>query len=457
MSAAGARPMPAPVTAPAFPAGGGEGQAAAPADAYGVTRAQRAVILFLVTFLLVFPKGGVKVGGVPLTWGYLALAPLSLALPLALLSRRPMTFQRSRLRVLCLLAPFQALSLVSLLAHGYDEAGFTISFVVSCFFLPVMFVLVLGMHLDRLDLGFVLRLVRTGVFLVAAYGIFLFFYKFATGHFIEVPYLTVNAGDLGELEGKSIDRGGIFKLISTYNNGNLYGTCILILLPLYCWMERSTTRRSVVKLSLLLSLSRTVWIGIALNELIQRLYVRRPTLRSLLVMAVSLAVLVAGVLYCVHLLKQDVGRFIFDRNLGGREVQWSHPGDLTLLPGVRFATVLEMVYLSMLYDFGVLGLALYVLGMAAPLALHLAGALPQRGSEYKRALAAGVAIYLIVSLSDGGLLFIPIMAFYWFVVSLLLSDNPTFERVLERRPLLARLRARLPRRWPAPRADTASA
>ena len=88
------------------------------------------------------------------------------------------------------------------------------------------------------------------VLFVSAYGIFLFFYKLGTGSFIEIPYLTVNAGDLGELEGKSIDRGGIFKLISTYNNGNVYGISILILLPLYAHLEKRLSRVLTVKASL---------------------------------------------------------------------------------------------------------------------------------------------------------------------------------------------------------------
>ena len=53
------------------------------------------------------------------------------------------------------------------------------------------------------------------------------------GKFIEIPFLTVNAGDYGTLEStKHINRGGYLKLISTYNNGNVYGVATLILLPL---------------------------------------------------------------------------------------------------------------------------------------------------------------------------------------------------------------------------------
>src|SRR5690606_38415621 len=108
--------------------------------------------------------------------------------------------------------------------------------------LPPVILLVLGIHMDRLDLRPLLRALRAAVLLVSVYGIFLFFYKLLTGSFIEIPYLTVNAGDVGEMEGKSIDRGGIFKLISTYNNGNVYGISMLILLPLYAYLEPRLSR-----------------------------------------------------------------------------------------------------------------------------------------------------------------------------------------------------------------------
>src|SRR5690606_25097688 len=104
-----------------------------------------------------------------------------------------------------------------------------------------------------------------------------------------------NAGDVGALEGKHIDRGGIFKLISTYNNGNIFGICMVMLLPLYACLERRTWPQLVVKAALVLTLSRTVWAGLIAYEVLHRLYVRRVTWRTLGVMAAWVAVAAAGV------------------------------------------------------------------------------------------------------------------------------------------------------------------
>lgn len=386
---------------------------------------QKVVAAFLVLFLLVFPKGGFKVAGVPITWGYLALGVLALWLPFALARGRMESVAGVRLLILALLVPFQVVSWLALLANGTSGIGFAISFVVTFFFLPLVLVLVLGVHLDRIHLPFLFRMIRLAVLAVAVYGIFLFIYKLTTGSFIEIPYLTVNSGDLGTLEDKYIDRGGVFKLISTYNNGNIYGVSILMLLPLYTWLERNVLRTTIVKLSLVLTLSRTVWVGLIAYELLQRLYVRRASFRTVFLLFSSLVLVGVGVWYSLDLIGVDVS-FLFDRRLGGRIGQWRELDQTTLLPQVRFVSILEIVYLSVLHNFGVLGLAFFLLGMTAPLVLHLLGCTPMGRTEYKRSLAAGIAVYLFVAMSDGAILYIPVMAIYWFLVSLLLSDNGSF-------------------------------
>lgn len=392
---------------------------------------EKGVTLLLVAFLLVFPKGGIKIAGVPLTWGYIGLALAFLWFPLALLRGVRVPVARSRLLVPALLIPFQLVVWLGLLANGVSDTGFAISLVVTFFFVPWMMVLVLGIQLDRVDLDFLFRLLRAGVVMVAAYGVFLFFYRLRTGSFIEIPFLTVNAGDVGGLEDKYINRGGVYKLISTYNNGNIYGVSLLVLLPLYAWLDRSTPRNLLVKLSLLLTLSRTVWAGMIVYEVLQRVYIRKISPRSMAILGVSLLTVVGGLLYTLSLMGWNAS-FLFDRQLGGRAYQLQALEGATVLPHTSFEAILEIVYLSILHNFGIVGLATFVLGMAAPVALYFLGVLPFAGTEYKRSLVSGLVIYLFVAMSDGALLFIPVMVFYWFVVSLLLSGNDSFLRWRER-------------------------
>lgn len=386
--------------------------------------AERVAIVLLVGFLLIFPKGGIKFADVPITWGYLLLGLTTLSLPIALFRGKPIVVARDYLWLTMALVPFQAVVWLALIVNGVTGYGFAISLLVTFFFIPPAFLLVVGPALQRLDLGLLFRLLRGGILFVSAYGIFLFFYRLATGAFIEIPYLTVNAGDFGDLDAKFIDRGGIFKLISTYNNGNIYGVSLLLLLPLYAWLERRKVPVGILKLSLLLTLSRTVWIGLIFYEVLHRVYVRPLQMRSLLALAASLSLVVLGVLGALQLMGAQLG-FIFDANLGGRVQQFESLQVATVLPERSFEHILEMVYLSVLDNFGALGLFSFLAAMSAPLILHFVGAFEGGGGVYKRSLAAGLMTYLVVCLSDGALLFIPVMAFYWFIVALLAGPDRT--------------------------------
>jgi hypothetical protein len=388
------------------------------------------VAFLLVLFLVAFPKGGVKVGEVPITWGYLALAIPLLAFAGGLLNGAPLRVTRVRLLPLAALVPFQFLVWTSLMINGFDGAGFTVSLLVTFFVLPVTFLLAIGLPLEGMDLDRVLRWVRNAMLFAAAYGIALFGYVLATGEFVEIPLLTSNLADFGTLGDKHNNRGGIWKLISTYNNGNLYGVSILLLLPVFSQVERRPWARGIVKLSLLLTLSRTVWIGLVLWEVLERLYVSRLSVRRLLGLVVALAAAGAAIVTALVVLLEREISFLFARDLGGRE-GLELLADATILPSQPFTTLPEIVYFGVIQEFGMVGLLFFLIAMAAPPLLLVFGAVPHPGSEWKRALGAGLALYLVICMVDGGTLFIPVAAFFWFVVALLVGEKVP---ALHRRP-----------------------
>ena len=201
------------------------------------------ILFILWLFLLIFPKGGFKIVGVPITWGYLILGTISIFLPLI---RPTHSINTSRLLSLLSLVPFQIVSLAHIMINGSGSTGMTISFLLNFFFLPSLFFLLLSQNIDSMNLDRFFTLFKKGVFYITIFGVFLFIYKIATGKLIEIPFLTMNWADLGEVADKHNNRGFVTKLISTYNNGNLYGICVLILLPLYCYLEAASWRRAIV-------------------------------------------------------------------------------------------------------------------------------------------------------------------------------------------------------------------
>jgi hypothetical protein len=191
---------------------------------------------------------------------------------------------------------------------------------------------------------------------------------------------------------------------------------------LYAWLERRTLPNLIVKTSLLLTLSRTVWLGLLLSEILQRVYVRKIKVRTMALLAASLALMAGGIFGALQIMKFDVG-FLVDRQLGARAPQIEALREATVLPKGSFEHILEMVYFSVVSNFGLIGLATFCVGMFFPLVLYFLRSVPYPKSEFKRSLATGLIVYLLVASGDGALLFIPVMAFYWFVASLLISET----------------------------------
>jgi hypothetical protein len=380
----------------------------------------RWLALALVLFLVAFPKGGVQLAGVPITWGYLLVGGLGVICAARLAAGSSGTVGRLHLLALAALLPFQLVAVATFVGLGAEGLGFTLSFLATFFFIPAICLAATGLYLSAIDVDDLLRWLRNAVRFVAVYGIFLFFFRLTQGYFLEIPFLTVNLGDFGQLEDKYIDRGGVFKLISTYNNGNLYGICLVLLLPIYQWAERSRIASGVVKFSLLLTLSRTVWAGLLVYELIYRLWLRRIGLRTVALLTASAAALAIGIWWALRLMDLDL-EFLFDAGLGNRLVQFQD--SFSILPHKPFLGIAEMVYLSVLDTFGLIGLVAFAAALAAPTAMYFLRLTPGGASDYRRSLVAGLLVYLFLASSDGAILLIPVMALYWFVTALLLTPG----------------------------------
>jgi len=381
----------------------------------------------LAVFLVLFPKGGLKVGPIPLTWGYGLLGvTLILGLPFWILGNSARV-SRGSLAVFSCLVPLQLLFIYSVLVNGIDDFGFALSDFVAFFVLPVAFLIIFPKFLGKIRMEHLLRMIRWLIFLAAAYGIFLFWWRLATGKYIEIPFLTVNADDLGTLDTKYNSRpDGLFKLISTYNNGNQYGVATLLFLPLFDMCEHSRLRKLIVRVALMLTLSRTVWIGLILNEAIDIFrYVRhdlvssqRLSVRCSTFFRVGRLALLSAVVLGMTFLFSGVS-FLFDSSLGGRTEYFDHLGQLTLLPSQPVAQFAEIIYLSALTMLGWAGLATILLLFCSPLLISIFFS-ELRRTAIQAAALQGLVLYIALAAMDGALNYIPTMAFYWFLWMLLI-------------------------------------
>jgi lipoprotein signal peptidase len=372
-----------------------------------------AAVAFMLFYMIAFPKGGIKAGGVPLTIGY-AFTPVLMALVAA--RGRGLSVPLDRLLALTSCAALAAWSAVVVNMNGAESAASLISYFVTVVYLPLFGLVTFSSLLLDDGRRLVERTLVWAVRTIVVFGIFLFVFKQATGHWIEIPFVTVNVGDTGNLDDKMINRGGIFKLISTYNNGNIFGVCVLVMAPLYLLLEERRLLRGALYLALFLTLSRTAWIGMALLFAIRSFAsgVRPTTILSMLVGAG------VGLLFLTGLLSA-MGRdlsFLWDSNLGGRIGQLDALNDIRIIPDQTFEAIPEIAYLGFIQFFGVPGLLFFLAYLATPpLLLWLEGVRPLSLTPAAACLQ-GMVLYMIIAGADAAFGLIPVMMIFWMIAGL---------------------------------------
>ena len=388
--------------------------------------------ILLCTFLVLFPKGGVKVESIPLTWGYLLMGlAAAAAIPLGLLSGSLLRIPGSAFIAVTAALPFQGVLLYTFLANGVKDWGFAISDLVNFFFLPSAMLILFKPWVGRLNWPALLTVLRWYIFAAAVYGLVLFFVRITTGALIEIPYLTVNAADYGLIETeKAINRGGsLLKLISTYNNGNVYGVATIILLPLFDYLERRRWRRVVLRLALVLTLSRTVWIGLVLDQVFTLLTDLWSDFRSIPLVrlrkslkAALLLIPVCGLLTLGLRMMSKTLLFLVDPSFGGRAEQFQAFSRIRILPPLPVADINEVVYASIFKSFGLIGLLSFIVVIISPLVI----ATVDRKvliSPLRSAALKGMMLYAVIAWADGAINLIPVMAFYWFAMMILVYGD----------------------------------
>lgn len=353
--------------------------------------------LFLLFFLFnfYFPKGGIKWGPLPLTFGYLLFF-------FAFLHCVKEKISRPLLWPLFCFFPFQAWIVIDHIALGSSNLDQSASLFLHFAFFPTLFFLYGKDAVSSIDQETFLQSIHRGVLFLSFYGIALFVIKWAFGFFLQIPFITINYHDFGLLEStKHINRSGIFKLISTYNNGNLFGVCLLMVLPLFDGVVKKGIFRWVPRVAALLTLSRTVWFGLLFHEIIGSFMGGKKRWIAIFIAVVALSIPFGSWM-----------TFLLDPALGGRIRDIRQLSSLSLLPHHSFSGLLEMIYISAAVQFGVVGFALFMVAMIGPVLC-----VKQKNDVAKRALM-GIYNFLFVSLSDGPVLLIPTMVLYLSLILL---------------------------------------
>jgi hypothetical protein len=365
---------------------------------------------------LVFPKAGIYLGTIPINIGYLVLGLGAFSVVCAILFRH-YSLTRPEYFAMVLLSGNAVFQLLTLIVQGSSaDPGMLFGHFTSLAVVPPLVLLSAGYVLSHTSRVRVFRLMLWALTIITGFGIVNFVFLNIFKQMIGIPFLTFTGVEF-DISTKYIDRGGVIKLISTYNNGNIFGVNVVMWsgLVLYGWPSSRrfglklfiNALNVFVKTALLLTLSRTVWITMIFSEIFLRFFVFRRLnyILSLFFVLVLLLFLVFG---AAGLFVRDPLGFIFDANLGARrsqlDISWS------FWPNQPFSGTVEIVYASMLTNFGAVGLGLFLLTWAWPVLISPV-------NFEGRLVQMGLFAYLLAMGADGAFIYVPTQATYWFLVA----------------------------------------
>ncbi len=367
---------------------------------------QQYIYLLTIVFLFLFPKGGIKINDIPLTWGYVLLGISSLV---SLILRNKLVIRYDQCVSLLFAVAFATLLLVSISIYGFGSPGYTVSAVTNVLFLNIFFTIIRPLIITNIEVVFkYLKLfIRIGVI----FALIQFLYSNTTREFLGIPYITGNQDDIYEIGEKHNNRGGIFKLVGFYNNGNIYGVCSLLLYPLYKHLENRKVFKVLFILTIFLTLSRTAWVGLVLYVLFD--ISRRQILSS----AIGLIIIICLIWLASSIIGAD---FLFDSTLGGR-IGDDFKFDISLLPTHEFTGISETLYLSLIGELGFIGLIFFLVTFYIT---FLSLVVKSKKNYLDVIVIKSLLVYSLVSFSDGVFMYTPVIAIFWFINSLSLIKNP---------------------------------
>ena len=367
----------------------------------------------VIIFLVAFPKGGFDINEIPITWGYLLFSIVMLHGYMQFL------FSKSILKIKALtflsLSPFIGYYLIFLLQAEKIETGMLLSYILNFIIFPFFFILCFD-SMERWivkNFNFFLKIIISSILFISIFGIIHFLFKSLYKIDIEIPYLTVNIKDFGAIDSKNNYRGdGIYKLVSTYSNGNIFGLSALFLLP---FTINHKLAKIALKICMILTLSRSVWFGLLIYEILCN---RKRILHIVIYLTLFIAPLITIIIFFI--LNKNI-EFIFDPTLNGR-IKPDTLKNISIVFKPDFFSSTEMMYFSIIEGLGIVGIFLFLIYFFSPsLISYLFNS--KNFSAYQKRMLIGIITYLLVAFIESAFILIPVGLFFWFANSFVLINS----------------------------------
>ncbi|RXZ34697.1 hypothetical protein EO081_03240 [Sphingomonas desiccabilis] len=367
-----------------------------------------AFVMLMVTNVAL-AKAGFSTGSTPVTFGYLLMGALA---PFALIGLivRPVLSPAALLHVLLAYLPV-GLFAVYKVETAFGSPAELLVTGTNFLILPVIIIGLFSPYLEDLTEAQICTVLKWCVRFAVAWGLMNFFMYALTKSFIAIPYLTMNAADAAEVFGKNNRRGGFMKLVSTYNNGNIFGVCMIALGPVYLYAEKSRAWMAAFLLAILLTLSRSAWFGMVVMGGVMVALGQVRVNRGPVWLGGLAAV--GGIVIIMPFLGWTSDN-LFDSNLGGRFYQVEQL--VITWFGAPRVSIKEIIYLGLLQSFGLIGFLFVMLALTFPILVNASRlrTLPM----LRRAAIGGTICYLAMAALDGAFIFPPVLAIFLFLGAL---------------------------------------
>ncbi len=276
------------------------------------------MLLLTIFFNIWFPKAGIKLSGIPLTVGNVLFFITFVFWILGRIKQKKCSSNKVGFLIIIGIFYFLIKFSISLITTGYTSD--LIGYVIPLCVYPLIYFVASDLVDSEEKLNKIIKIIVSGFFFLALYS----FLQYMVGiDKCAIPGLTVNYSDYKEmgpkwymLKSNGTDISTI-KMVSTYQNGNLFGISMILIYPLVANYFKNKNRKNMYIISLILfiisvfiCLSRACWLGIVLYILFEIVLKKNKTKKDLLAKLMILIMCVVAIILIFNYIPSIANRFL---------------------------------------------------------------------------------------------------------------------------------------------------
>lgn len=282
------------------------------------------MLLLTIFFSIWFPKAGIKLSGIPLT-----ISNVLFGITFILWFFKKIKYGKVNVSALgyLLIATIGYCTFKYIIAYAGGK-GFieSIGYIIPLIIYPLIFFVAFDEVRNKRQIDQIVKIIVYGFWFICFYSLL----QYIIGiNKCAIPGLTVNLSDyqqygeywyMTKSNGNHLDEA---KIVSTYQNGNLFGIGILLIYPLVYNYYKKIENKKLENISLLifilctfLTLSRACWLGIAVFLVIEVIFKKNRTVKDILKKILIIILIIIAIVLTFKYVPQISNRF-FNTSLEG--------------------------------------------------------------------------------------------------------------------------------------------